>query len=138
MNPPIVPKQGIMIETTSSSQLAHLAPCPVCWARPREMCMFGDTITPVRYIPEFHWARLERYERHMPGVARAIYLHEIAQLSTLDLMAIFFRRLEFEQKSLQAYRISTRTSREDLIALLLPTGRHADTLMTGAALITRK
>lgn len=138
MNPPIMTKQELMVELTSSLQLAHLAPCPVCWVRPREMCVFGDVVTPARYIPEFHWARLERYERHMPGVARSVYLHEIAQLHTLDLMAIFFRRLGFEQKSLQAYRINARTSREDLIAALLPTGRHANTLIAGAALITRK
>lgn len=121
----IVSKQELMLEITSSSQIAHLAPCPLCWAGPREPCKFGDRKTPAKYIPEYHWVRLERYERHMPGVARSVYLREIAQLNMLDLMAIFFRRLEFKQNSLKNYHINASVSREELITILLPTGRRA-------------
>lgn len=112
----------------SSMELSLRASCPVgsCWARPQRHCKFQEEPgeqSPWYAIPKYHWARLERVERHVPGLARQVYLREIQHLRHIDLLAIAIRRMQHEWQfgtPLESCHLNSRISREELIRLLLP------------------
>lgn len=112
----------------SSAELALRASCPAgqCWARPNQKCIFIEPpgyISPSYAIPAYHWPRLERVERHMPGMARQVYLREIHALRQIDLLAIAIRRMQHEYyfgTPLEICKLNAMISREELIRLLLP------------------
>lgn len=117
-------------DNITSYAVALYANCPVCWAFPGMTCLYidytEDDIVSLAYaIPQYHWMRLERAERHLPGIAREVYLNEISSLRLIDLIAIAFRRIMHEQVyPLANLHIDEHTSRDAIIAGLLPGGNN--------------